>query len=61
MTNRVLARAIIGTVIPNFGDLDTVPEPYRTTVEQARAAQNLLGSPGEPGDVDIPPTPEEPA
>ena len=61
MTTQSLGRAIIGLVLPNYGDIDDVPEPYRTTAMQSRALMKLKGSqPVEPGEVVTPPITEEP-
>ena len=61
MTTQSLGRAIIGLVLPNYGDIDDVPEPYRTTAMQSRALMKLKGSqPVEPGEVVTPHITEEP-
>jgi len=61
VTTQSLGRAIIGLVLPNYGDIDDVPEPYRTTAMQSRALMKLKGSqPVEPGEVVTPPITEEP-
>ena len=61
MTTQYLGRAIIGLILPNYGDIDDVPEPYRTTVMQSRALMKAKGSqPVEPGEVVTPPITEEP-
>ena len=61
MTSQYLGRAIIGVIIPDYGDIDSVPEPYRTTVMQSRALMKMKGSqPVEPGEVVMPPISEEP-
>ena len=58
---RGLAHAIIGLVLPNRGDIESVPEPYRTTALQSRALMKMKGSqPVEPSEEDIPPITEEP-
>ena len=60
--SEALARALLGVQsFPNYGDVATVPEPYRTTVKQSRAMmKKLKGSHvGEPGEAEKPIT-EEP-
>jgi len=62
VTTQYLGRAIIGVILPDYGDIDGVPEPYRSTAMQSRALlKQLKGSqPVEPGEVVTPPISEEP-
>jgi hypothetical protein len=48
VTSQVLARTIIGKIIPNRGDLNDIPEPYRTTVMQSRALMKTTPVPVVP-------------
>ena len=55
--SNALARALLGVQsFPNFGDVGTVPEPYRATVKQSRAnLKKLKGSQlGEPREAKKP-------